>query len=246
MEGNVRRHVRAWREAVRLRPGAVAAVLGLAIALGCATGSPPPPESATPTAELYRVGASDELEIRVLPEPAIEREVKVRPDGRFSFDLIGDVDAGGRTTAEIEADIEERMGEFRQVPSVTVSLKAPLSNAISVLGEVKSPASFALERDNIRVSEAIARSQGPTVLAATSRVRVVRREGDQTMLYIVNLDAIQGGDRKTDMRLRQADLVYVPAAVPVVAGYNLRRALYPLEILFQTIVGPILGFLVAR
>jgi polysaccharide biosynthesis/export protein len=85
----------------------VAGALGALLTLGCASTSPPnlPPAK---TAELYRVGASDELTVRVLPDPAIERVVTVRPDGRFSFDLIGDVEASGRTTDEIAADITQR------------------------------------------------------------------------------------------------------------------------------------------
>ena len=145
---------------------------GALLAFGCASTSTPnlPPAR---TAELYRVGASDQLTVRVLPDPAIERVVTVRPDGRFSFDLIGDVEATGRTTDEIAADITQRIAEYRQSPSVSIALDDPLSTAVSVLGEVNKPMVFPLERD-IRLSEAIAQAGGATQLAAASRVRVIR------------------------------------------------------------------------
>ena len=68
-------------------------------AFGCATsaGNPGLP---SPSAE-YRIAPPDLLEITVRPEPEIEREVTVRPDGRISFDLIGDVEASGRTIEDI-------------------------------------------------------------------------------------------------------------------------------------------------
>jgi polysaccharide export outer membrane protein len=187
-----------------------------------------------PTAEPYRVGPSDELTIRVLPDPAIESEVQVRPDGRISVELIGDVEAAGRTTDEIAAEIQQRMEQYRQSPSVALTVASPASTTISVFGEVNDPASFPLERD-IRVAEAIAMAGGATELAATSRVRIVRRSGDATMLYLADLDRIRGGDGSTDYLLRKGDLVVVPAAVPVVTGYKLRRALYPIEALFRVI-----------
>jgi polysaccharide export outer membrane protein len=222
---------------------AVAGAFGALLALGCASTGPPMPPAKT--AELYRVGASDQLTVRVLPDPAIERVVKVRPDGRFSFDLIGDVDASGRTTDEIEADITQRIGEYRQSPSVSIALDQPLSTAVSVLGEVSRPLVFSLERD-IRLSEAIAQAGGATQLAAASRVRVIRNTGGQTVTYVANLDAIQAGDGATDLHIERGDLIFVPPATPVSVGYSIRRAIYPLEIMMQTIAGPILGLLISN
>lgn len=204
-----------------------------ALSTGCASG--PKGSEQMAASEPYRVGPADTLSIRVLPEPAIElTELKVRPDGRISIELIGDVVAAGRTTDEIAAEITEKMAEYRQEPTVTVAVDAPLSTTISVMGEVGQPGSFALERD-IRASESIAMAGGQTELSATSRVRVVRREAGATKLYLVDLDRIKAGDGSTDMMLRKGDLVVVPSAYPVVAGYEIRKALYPLESLFRVI-----------
>lgn len=192
----------------------------------------------------YVVGASDELSIRVLPDPAIERATKVRPDGKISMDLIGDVDASGRTIEQLRTDIRDRIAEFRQSPDVTVSLELPASTAVAVTGEVKEPKSFPLERE-IRVSEAIAQAGGATDRAAASRVRVIRRTGpDAAVTYKADLDGIQNGEAQTDLVLRPGDLVYVPPDVMVGVGYTIQRALYPLQVVMQTVAGPILGFLI--
>jgi polysaccharide export outer membrane protein len=215
-----------------------AMAVGVMLLFGCASSTPAPAPAAP--AGLYRVGASDKLTVRVLPDPAIERAVQVRPDGRFSFDLIGDVEASGRTTDEIAADITQRIGEYRQSPSVSVALDAPLSTAVSVLGEVNRPLVFPLERD-IRLSEAIAQAGGSTTLAANSRVRVIRYTSGQPVTYLADLDAIQAGDGTTDLRIERGDLIFVPPAKTVEAGYSLRRAIFPLEELMRTLLGPLIG-----
>jgi hypothetical protein len=66
-------------------------------------------------------------------------------------------------------------------------------------------------------------------------VRIVRREGPQTTLTLANLDAIKAGDGSTDYLLRKGDLVVVPSAYPVVLGYEIRKALYPIESLFRVV-----------
>jgi polysaccharide export outer membrane protein len=208
-------------------------IAGACLAIGCASG--PKATETGAASEPYRLGPSDQLSIRVLPEPAIElTEVRVRPDGRISIELIGDVQAAGRTTDEVATEIAEKMTQYRQSPSVSVSVVTPASTTVSVLGEVKAPGSFALDRD-IRVSEAVALAGGHTELGATSRVRVVRREASGTTLFLADLDRIKAGDGSSDVLLRRGDLVVVPAAYPVVAGYEIRKALYPLEVLFRTV-----------
>ena len=117
-----------------------------------------------------------------------------------------------------------------------------MSNAVAVLGEVNSPTLFPLARDT-RVSEAIAMAGGATNLAAASRVRVIRKSasGTDEVLYLANLDNIQGGISQTDMLLQRGDMVFVPPAATVEAGYALRRILFPLEQLMRTLVGPLMG-----
>jgi len=192
----------------------------------------------------YVIGASDELSIRVLPDPAIERTAKVRPDGKISMDLIGDVEASGRTIEQLRTEIRDRISEYRQSPEVTISLELPASTAVAVAGEVRAPKSFPLERE-IHVSEAIAMAGGATDLAAASRVRVIRRTGPEVAVtYRADLDRIHEGKAATDLILKAGDLVYVPPDTMVGAGYAIRRFLYPLTVLMETIAGPILGFLI--
>lgn len=207
----------------------VLAVLGsaaLAIATGCASVQPLPPSPKE--VGVYRIAPPDELNISVLPDPAIDRSATVRPDGKISIDLVGDVQAAGRTTEEIAAEIQERIAKFKRDPVVTVSLVRAVSTAVTVVGEVEGPENFALDRDT-RVIEAIGRVGGTTQFAAKSRVRVVRSDpGGATQVLPVNLDRIHSGDLSTNVLLRAGDIVYVPPTIPAQIGYWIAGITYPL------------------
>ena len=99
-------------------PSLLAAVM-LTASLGCAYSGETISTSRVDTA--YRVGPPDLLDITILPDPVIEREVVVRPDGMISVDLVGDIPAAGRTTEEIAADVEARIGRFKRDARVTVA-----------------------------------------------------------------------------------------------------------------------------
>ena len=231
-------HAREARTRARRRLR-LALALGAAACLACASLDPPPSVRAEP-AERYRVGASDELSFRVLPDPPIEGSARVRPDGRISVDLIGDVDAAGHTTEEIANEIEQRMAQYRQEPLATVSVQAANSASIGVLGEVARPGRYPIAEET-RLAEAIALAGGETQLAAASRVRLIRWEGGQTVAYEADLDEIQDGEGSTNVVLVDGDLVFVPPATPVAVGYAIRRALYPLEAVLRAVAGGVLA-----
>jgi polysaccharide export outer membrane protein len=224
-------------------PLVLALVFLVLVAPGCASYQPAPLPAAG-TYAAYRVGAPDQLQVVVLPDPVIERIVTVRPDGMISFDLIGDVPAGGRTVDEIAADIEKRISRFKRDASVTVSLAAAESTGITVLGEVKRPDSFPLVKET-RAAEAIGDVGGTTIFARTAKVRVVRAGGGEPVVYIVNLNAIRSGDLSSNIVLKSGDIVYVPPNVFAKIGYAMNALLLP----FQPFLGlatSFLGSVIAR
>ena len=176
----------------------------------------------------FRVGAPDVLTVVILPDPPILREVVVRPDGMISLDLIGDIPAGGRTTEEIAADIETRIARFKRDAAVTVTLKETHSTAVTVFGEVRAPNTFPLVRET-RVVEAIGQVGGETIFARTGRVRVIRSGGGETAVYLVDLNAIRGGDLSTNILLASGDIVYVEPNVFARIGYAMNALLLPFQ-----------------
>jgi polysaccharide export outer membrane protein len=218
---------RSRRPLARLAAPALALVLGAGLS-GCTgtSGAPPGPQVTA-----YRVGPPDQLHITILPEPVIERDVIVRPDGMISIDLIGDIAASGRTTEEIAGDIETRIGRFKRDARVTVALGAALSSEVTVLGEISRPSTFPLSRQT-RVVEAIGTVGGTTVFSATSRIRLIRTQDGKTHVYNIDLDAIQGGDLRTNYLLQGGDLVYVPPGIMASIGYAVQAALFPFQQIF--------------
>jgi polysaccharide export outer membrane protein len=198
-------------------------------ALGCMTSPTPAPPTRY---EPYRVGAPDVLSITILPEPIIQEEVVVRPDGMITVQLVGDVLAGRRTPSEVAAEIEERIAKFKRGAKVTIALAAAQSSAITIFGEVRNPGAFALVKDT-RIAEAIGNMGGPTNFARLAKVRVVRPSAGQPIVLMVNMRAISKGDMSTNIQLAQGDIVYVPPTLWARFGYAMNALLFP----FQPLMG---------
>jgi polysaccharide export outer membrane protein len=212
---------RILRGAAGIISGAVAAS-----ALGCATTWAPSPVVDTPPS--YRVGAPDSLTITILPEPAIEAGVQVRPDGMITVPLIGDVAAGGRTIPEITDEVEKRIARFKRDPHVTVALTAAESTDIVILGEVRRQASFPLVKET-RIVEAIGLVGGTTAFSSDRKIRVIRTKNGVPKVLLVNLHAIRKGDLSTNLMLEPGDFIYVPPTLWARFGYALNTLLFPLQ-----------------
>ena len=208
--------------------GMAASALALALAAaGCSTPTavnPPPAPEMLP----YRVGPPDRLEITILPDPAIQRFATVRPDGMISIDLVGDVPAAGRTTAEIAEDIQGRIARFKRDASVNVSLGSSLSTEITIIGEVRST-TFPLQRET-RLIEAVGIVGGlKQVYSDQNDVRIIRVEDGQVKILTADVEAIQRGDLSTNYTLRGGDIVYVPPTVGAKIGYFVQGLFLPLQ-----------------
>jgi polysaccharide export outer membrane protein len=205
-------------------------------ALGCASYEPHPEPQPAKDFGTYRTGPPDQLLVSVLPEPLLERTVTVRPDGMISFDLVGDIQASGRTLDEIASEIESKIGEYKRGARVTVALAGSRSISVTVLGEVRGPTNFPLDRD-MRVIEAVGRVGGNSIYASRSNARVIRSIGGQTTVLPVDLAAIERGDLRTNLWLMPGDIVFVPPTILARIGYFISGITFP----FQAILGSGIG-----
>lgn len=216
------------RRYMRLPSSVIAPVIGIwcLLILGGCTSVNPQAQPPAPGRATYRVGPPDRLEITVLPDPVIERALTVRPDGRISFDLIGDVEATGRTTTEIANDIEQRIVRFKRDASVSVRVALSQTNSVTIYGEVGSPGAFPLERE-MRIADAIGSRGGPTIFASEDAVRVIRVVEDETYVILADIAAIQRGDLGTNIMLQGGDIVVVPPNFLAKIGYAVQLVLFP-------------------
>ncbi|HXK26093.1 MAG TPA: polysaccharide biosynthesis/export family protein [Myxococcota bacterium] len=222
---------------------AIPALVGLLLGVGCASTPRPEPEP-SPELAVYKVGAPDTLVVTILPDPIVTETVVVRPDGLITIQLIGDVQAAGRTPNEIAGEIEERIGRYKRGARATVAVQKAESSAVTVLGEVRLPGRFALVKLT-RVTEALGYVGGPTTFAQVSGIRVLRPGPLGTVVQPVDFGAIRDGDMTTNFALQGGDIVYVPPTLLAKIGYVVQQIFFP----FQPIIGvgqATAGTLIAR
>lgn len=212
-----------------------ALLLLLFFASACAATRPMPPPP-MPAASTYKVGPPDVLFVSILPEPTLERTVVVRPDGMISIDLIGDVQAAGRTTEAIGAEIQTRLQKFKRDARATVSIETSASLSVTVLGEVAAPGTFPLTSET-RLSEAIGLRGGTRIFASKRNVRLVRTNGEITRVFTIDLAAIEQGDLTENIMVRGGDMVIVPPNALAKVGYSLQVMLFPFQQLLSAGTG---------
>lgn len=159
----------------------------------------------------YTIGPGDVLEISVWQHPELDRIVTVRPDGRMSFSLIGDVNANGLTPAKLDEVITKKLSEYVQKPEVTVVVTSIKSNQIIILGQVTRPGAYPME-ESLTVLEAVAIAGGYTESAGLSKVTITRQSRAKNPKVIkVNLKkVIAEGDKGRDVILEPGDVVHLP------------------------------------
>lgn len=199
----------------------------IASALGCAG---PPATPGTPGAlDKYRVAPPDVLQVSVRPAPEITRELVVRPDGRVSFDLIGEVEVEGKTIEEIQREITARVEQFIVHPDVTVLLQTSASRVYYVFGEVQKPGAYPLI-GHVTALQALGQTGGPTHFANLDGARLVRPTEGQGQRYPVDFDAIaKKGDATTNYELQPGDVIYVPPAATARLGYAIGVIFFPIQ-----------------
>jgi polysaccharide export outer membrane protein len=171
-------------------------------------------------AQDYLIRLGDRLDVSVLEDPAIGRQVLVRPDGRITLPLAGTLDAAGRTPEALAVAIRRALArDFVEPPTVTVAVVglgvealpegATGAGTIYVLGQVGAPGRYDVALP-IDILQMLAVAGGPGVFAATQRIQVRRRQsGDQIFLF--DYDAVEHGTVPlTPIELRDGDVVVVP------------------------------------
>ena len=164
----------------------------------------PPPLGAE-----YQLGAGDKLRIEVYRDTQLSQSVQVRPDGKITLPLVGDVQAAGKTTAELDEDITRELKVYMNNPSVTVIVVEATAATAYIIGSVNHPGAVALQGP-ITVLQGLALAGGLTDWANRKGIRILRKSssGTQTIAFNYN-DAIKGSSAAATM-LRAGDTVVVP------------------------------------
>jgi polysaccharide export outer membrane protein len=156
----------------------------------------------------YHLGLGDKLRIEVYKDPQMSQSVQIRPDGKITMPLVGDVDATGKTPTELRDDLTERLSEYMTHPVVTVIVVEANSPVVYVLGEVAQPGAVSLATGRLTVLQALAMAGGLKDFADRKHINILRPSftGSQAIEFNYN-DAIRGG---APVYLQAGDTVVVP------------------------------------
>lgn len=158
----------------------------------------------------YIVKPGDILEISVWKEPDLQRQVLVRPDGAFSFPLVGQVDARGRTVMELNKIVSERLSRYIADAVVTISVQQINGNKIYVLGQVNKPGEF-IVNPSVNVMQALSMAGGMTPFAASNDIIVLRGQSkEQKAIPFRYADVVRGRNLEQNIELVAGDVVVVP------------------------------------
>lgn len=178
-----------------------------------ATGAPPAPGAA----DEYLIGVDDVVQVSVWRNPELGITAPVRPDGKISVPLVGDVVAGGRTPDAVAKDLQEKLASYVREPQVTVILTELRSHEylsrVRVTGAVRQPVSIPY-RQGMTVLDAVLAAGGVTEFAAPNRASLHRKSGDGSQAYGVLLnDIIEDGNLSTNYKVAPGDVITVPERV---------------------------------
>jgi polysaccharide export outer membrane protein len=175
-----------------------------------ACADPPPSQYPTQTfVEDMTTGQSDLLEIRVSKLEQYSGEFEVGEDGLISYPYIGTVVSAGRTPAQIEAEIRERLADgYLKNPQVVVRIKERRSKKISVFGEVKR-STIVQYAEGMTINEAISQADGFSPRAWKNAVKVTRKSPNGAKEFTVPVEAIATG-KAPAFYMRPGDSIYVP------------------------------------
>ncbi len=141
----------------------------------------------------YRLVAGDKLRIEVYKDDKLSQSLQVRPDGKITLPLVGDIAAAGRTSLQLRDAIATSLKDYNTNPIVTVMVVETVPPLIYVMGEVNTAGPQPLKGD-MNVLQALAAAGGFKDFANTKNIRVLRRGagGIQTTLSFNYKDAIRG------------------------------------------------------
>lgn len=158
----------------------------------------------------YRLGPEDVMLVSVWKDEQLTREVVVRPDGMFSFPLVGDIQAEERTLDDIRGDLVKRLTKYIPNPNVSIAVTKVMSYKVYVIGRVNKPGEYLIGHYT-DVLQALSLAGGLTPFAAENDIKVMRRmRGEQHAIPFRYGDVRKGRDLEQNIILQRGDVVMVP------------------------------------
>jgi polysaccharide export outer membrane protein len=189
----------------RLTPTALAMVYLLLAPLVYAEDTGSPAASAD-----YTVNPGDVLHISVWMEDGMQSDVLVRPDGKFSFPLTGDIVAKGHSVEEIRVQLTKKLSRLIPDAVVSVSTAQIAGNKIYVIGQVNRPGEI-IANPPLNIMQALSVAGGTTAFADLNDIRIIRSTAEGQISIEFRYRDIEKGKRlEQNIVLQAGDILVVP------------------------------------
>ncbi len=222
------------RELGTFRAKACMGILAVVLVLGACAKQPGLPPSTrygsqttSPETYSYLIGPGDQLQIFVWRNPEVSQTVTVRPDGKISTPLVEDLQASGKTSAQLAKDLEKALETYIRQPIVTVIVAGgigPYSEQVRVIGQVagsrggqasssqsgKANAQAIAYRRQMTLLDVMITVGGLNEFAAGNKTKLVRMEDGKQNEYEVRLDDLLNGDISANVDILPGDILIIP------------------------------------
>lgn len=203
-----------WGVLLLSAPAAIAQTLAKPVL----TPAPPPPPQASTVpaapavdadANTYIIGADDSLQVTVWQEPSLSGSYPVRPDGKISLVLVGDIPAAGLTPMHLAHDITVKLKKYIQDPIVAVVVTAVKSQIVYLIGQVGHAGPIALA-PGMTPLQAIAEAGGLSPFSSGKHIYILRGPQGKQQKIPFNYKLALKGDNRQDVSLLPGDTIVVP------------------------------------
>jgi polysaccharide export outer membrane protein len=192
------------------------------------------PNQAQVTSDKYILQPPDEIETHCARVPEINAQrQRIRPDGKVSFENVGEFTAAGKTPLELENEMKQKLSTLYMLVGeepIEVRIIAFKSKSYYVLGQVYSPG-LKLYTGRDSVMSALSEAQ-PTPLAWLERIQVIRPSSDKSVkakIFEVNFDKMSAhGELNKDVLLQEGDVIYVPPTVLAALAMKIEEFIRPI------------------
>ncbi|HET7199350.1 MAG TPA: XrtA/PEP-CTERM system exopolysaccharide export protein [Burkholderiales bacterium] len=162
----------------------------------------------------YRIGVDDRVQVTVWRNPELSVNAPVRPDGKISAPLIGDIEVGGHTPSEVAEAIKKQLAVYIREPNVAVIITDLRSHEyltrVRVTGAVRTQKSIP-HRQGMTVLDAVLDAGGINDFASPNRTKLYRKTKDKTEVFDIELgDILNKGRLETNLLLKPGDVITVP------------------------------------
>jgi len=198
------------------------------------------PDKVDVTTDTYILQPPDDIVVHCSNVPEIHLQTQqIRPDGKVSFEAIGEIDAAGKTPAQVANILRGKVLELYQIEGnnpIDVRIVGFRSKRIYVFGQVLAPGAQVYSgRDT--VMSALALAGGPNILAWEQRIQVIRPSRDENVkakIFEIDFDRMSAhGEASKDVLLQEGDVIYVPPTILAAAAMKIEEFIRPIARAFS-------------